>query len=452
MGDESHAARSLLIAFSAVIVCFIVSTIFSQRQAGQIGALADSLSNNAMPSIERLTSARTELHHVQAIVNRYSENDPATRESTAAALAAAQTSIDEDVDAYLSLPVYPGERDVWRGIRRALGEVDDAVATMRAFASAGDVSRTLASVGAVRTACDRASAALLADIEFNAKNGAEIGYRIERLRDRSRLVAYALDAVSVLLSGLAYLFAIRAVSSNTKLLRRHNQLLSERAGELEQFAGRVAHDIRSPIATAAVSLSIVQRQIGLDPKVEEVAARGLSSLRRASRFIEGLLEFARAGANPRDGARAEVRKVIEGLITDLRISAEEARAELRAERLTDGVARCDPNIVEVLVANLVRNAIKYLGAAPVREITVRAVESGPMLRIEVEDSGPGVPVELRRSIFEPFVRGPTDGQPGVGLGLATVKRMCEKHGGRVGVDPRPGTGSIFWFELPRASG
>jgi signal transduction histidine kinase len=264
------------------------------------------------------------------------------------------------------------------------------------------------------------------------------------------MVAFVLDAVSVLLTAVAALLSIRQVVAHSKLMRRHNELLTDRAVELEQFAGRVAHDIRSPIAAATASFALVQRQPGISAKVEEVSARGLSSLLRATRFVEGLLEFARAGAHPVEGARAQVRAVLDELVADLRPAAEEARVEIVIDRLDDEAVRCESSILEVIVANLLRNAIKYMGASEERKIVVRAIARAEAVRVEIEDTGAGVPAPLRRSIFEPFVRGPSHGQAGVGLGLATVKRICEAHGGSVDVEPRSGgSGSVFWFELPR---
>jgi signal transduction histidine kinase len=102
-----------------------------------------------------------------------------------------------------------------------------------------------------------------------------------------------------------------------------------------------------------------------------------------------------------------------------------------------------------LVSNLVRNAIKYMGDAATRRITVHASAKGDEVRTEVSDTGPGVPEEKVASLFDAYFRADR-GKEGLGLGLATVKKLAEGHNGRVGVTTAIGRGSSFWFVLPRA--
>jgi signal transduction histidine kinase len=105
-------------------------------------------------------------------------------------------------------------------------------------------------------------------------------------------------------------------------------------------------------------------------------------------------------------------------------------------------------VLSVILSNLLGNAAKCMRGSPVRCITVRALLIGDKARVEVEDTGPGVPPGLEASIFKPYVRAPSATQPGLGLGLATVKRLVETHGGAIGVRRAAQGGAIFYFELP----
>jgi signal transduction histidine kinase len=100
------------------------------------------------------------------------------------------------------------------------------------------------------------------------------------------------------------------------------------------------------------------------------------------------------------------------------------------------------------VGNLIANAIKYMpGDRPERLVSIRGTDTPLGVHVEVSDTGPGLPNEVQESIFDPYVRADAS-RPGLGLGLATVKRLVQSHRGRVGVRSKVGEGSVFWFELP----
>jgi signal transduction histidine kinase len=113
---------------------------------------------------------------------------------------------------------------------------------------------------------------------------------------------------------------------------------------------------------------------------------------------------------------------------------------------------CAAGVLTSVVSNLASNAIKYIGTGPVRRLEIRAREEAQVVRVELEDTGPGLAVGSEEQVFEPYVRGRATTQPGIGLGLATVKRLVEGHGGRVGVRSVLGQGCTFWFELPKVAG
>jgi len=178
----------------------------------------------------------------------------------------------------------------------------------------------------------------------------------------------------------------------------------------------------------------------------------IGQIQKLDHIIDGLLEFARAGANPPPEARVQLGGILDEVARDLGPAAQEANAGLRVEPFAPASVACTAGALTSVLSNLLGNAVKYIaeGNNVPRRIVVRARDLGQVVRVEVEDNGPGLPPGSERLVFEPFRRLGAGGVPGVGLGLATVKRIVEAFRGRVGVQSKAGEGSTFWFELPKA--
>ena len=110
--------------------------------------------------------------------------------------------------------------------------------------------------------------------------------------------------------------------------------------------------------------------------------------------------------------------------------------------------RGDRERLRQVVQNLVDNAVKYSPAGG--DVQIRATADDGRVLVDVEDAGPGIPLEDQQLIFEKFGRAATDGggKPGTGLGLFIARTIAEAHGGSVEVDSAPARGSIFTLELP----
>jgi signal transduction histidine kinase len=242
----------------------------------------------------------------------------------------------------------------------------------------------------------------------------------------------------------------RQVAARRALADAHVATLETRAHELEHFAGRVAHDIRNPLSAARMAAELASRARNEDA-ARELNARVVRSLSRADAITTALLDFARSGARPDPGARTSPRAVIGEVVGEIGHDAERANIDLRAEPIPPVGVACSTGVYLSLLGNLVRNAIKYMKDAPQRQIRIRVVEEGELVRTEVIDTGPGIPADVLPSLFQPYFRGASGGAEGLGLGLATVKRLAEGHGGRVGVKSERGRGSTFWFTLPHAA-
>jgi signal transduction histidine kinase len=287
-------------------------------------------------------------------------------------------------------------------------------------------------------------------IEFNAEKGKELASKIKATRARTTFLTYGL-ATSCVVLGLAATLLVHLRSRERRSLdQAHAEVLEARSAELEQFAERVAHDIRGPLSAARMAGELCLAR-SADEAVSKLVTRMIRNLSRADAITTGLLEFARAGARPDPGARTDVREAINDLENALAPEAELARIAVRFEPAPSAFVACSMGVYLSLVGNIARNAIKYMHESTVRRIVVSVVDQGSVVRTEVSDSGPGIREADQASLFELYFRGRHPGTQGFGLGLATVKKLVDGHRGRVGVISALGKGSTFWFELPKAS-
>lgn len=272
---------------------------------------------------------------------------------------------------------------------------------------------------------------------------------IARVHEESRDLAFSLGALGILAAIGAGAVALSVIRKQSNLVAEHAQLIDERAQELEAFAYRVAHDLRNPLGTIALRLQAMRMAEDADTIQLDKLAR---SVTRMDRLIEDLLQFARSGAAPEPGAHASLPDTVRGVLSDAMPQLESAHAELKLEPLPQVEVACTRGMLASMLGNLVNNAAKYVtGGTPPHKVTVRACIRGTRVRVEVCDNGPGIPPGSEQAVFEPFRRLGNLREPGLGIGLATVKRIAEAYHGRVGVTSIPGRGCTFWFELPAAA-
>lgn len=462
-GKPRRAELWLLVAFILTVAAFLITAIIVERAETGIGSAAESIATNSAPSLAALSDMRTELRHVEVLVDDYLDSLlPGTRkvveEPSWEAIHVGRAALDRSWERYLALPVYPDERKVQPQITEQLAQVQSDVNRVLDLVLHGRVIDALRLENtALKPSIDALDNLLLSLIDINARVGTELATHIHELHRRGRFWALTLNIIAVLL-------AIAWGAWSLRIVRQNALLLAEQVHELEQFAGRIAHDIRSPLASLGLVLSAARRATA-DPMLARLGERGARSLERVDQLVAGLLDFARAGAQPVEGAVAEVREVIAGVVEEATPLAEEHAAHLHVEPLPALWVACSSGALHSLVANLVNNALRHMGSAPTREVAVRVLpperrgrrawlrrERGALstVRFEVLDTGPGLAPELQEQVFQPYVRGTAATAGGLGLGLATVRRLAEAHGGAVGVHSKLGYGALFWFELPEA--
>jgi signal transduction histidine kinase len=332
--------------------------------------------------------------------------------------------------------------------------VDDVVRLRQAAPGLPGPAAIEALEGEVQPARDRLNAALAI---VSANQEAAFEEAVARAQERGRAALQILGGATLLAillaGGLGWRLArtLGRLERNRRELERSLELLGQANRDLDAFAGRIAHDLRNLLAPLGLVAGRLKRPTLPPADVEGCAARIDGIVQRADGLIEGLLAFARAGRGPEASAQASLGSVLGEVLADL----EPARAEVDAavvvspaEALAPLEVRCAPSLLYVVLVNLVGNALKFLAGSPRREvrITARAVDAG--VELVVEDTGPGIPPAALGRIFQPFYRAPDARAPGTGIGLATVQRIVEAHGGTIAVASAVGTGTRFSLRLP----
>lgn len=427
------------LALMAVVVTgFVLNTVVGSHERKVVAADIDGIADDAMPSVQYLTQARglarKELLEVrQSLIEGHAPDS----------VDEVRQNLDSTLAKYVALPSFPGERSFFADVQKQREVFDRAIAEVLATPSPQDLKALDPKMERVIDANNRLDAALQRLVDFNAAQGQRLGLRIEsrsREIDRHTLLA---DFAVGLLAMTAAIFA--AIS-----WRRSVAALKERNSELDMFAGRVAHDLLSPLMAVGMGLDLSKTWLEGNAAAVTVLQKATRALQRVRSLVTDLLEFARAGASPEIGQAAEVSEGLRGVLDGVQAEAREAHVEIHCEGTAGGRVACPPGVLTSLAQNLVRNAIKYMGDSPRREVTVSVRDTGPFVKVTVEDTGSGIPEQLSAKVFEPFVRG-TYSVAGIGLGLATVKKLAEAYGGHVGCRPAASGGSVFWFELPRAA-
>lgn len=447
---QRETQGTLVLAFVAVVTCFVLATTYTQIHAREIDEAATGIASTEAPSIEYLAAARAELHQMQLLLGEFvdtptSQADEAQRLQE---IRATRLKLDAEIQHYRELPAEPGEVELGTALANLVQHLDRGIDKMLQERAGGRIADAQATFRTqVRPSVDLVRETIMRTIELNGQQSRALALKIQRSRSHEEVFAFGLDALSIGLTGVALALSLRVLRRYTGLRESHQQLLERRAEELELFSGRVAHDILSPLQSVALFTRLVAPLTEEDPRLRRGLERADAALDRVKKIVRDLLEFARAGARPSPDAHADVTASVAALEMALRPDAEEAGITLSCHAEPGLEATCAEGVLTSLLQNLVRNAIKYMGDSQRREIDVRATALGDVIHVEVEDTGPGLPPGMRDAVFQPYVRGHGSERPGIGLGLATVKRLAESHGGRAGVTSSP-RGSLFWFELP----
>ena len=213
----------------------------------------------------------------------------------------------------------------------------------------------------------------------------------------------------------------------------------------------LSHELRTPLTSLALSAELLRRDgAGLDSKQRELLEAILEECARMKALSDNLLNLARGelASISVQRERLDLRQIIEEVVHRFALQAEEKRVHLTGH--LESVPEISGDAVKLswVVSNLIGNALRYTPEGGEIEVAARSIDT--KVRLEVSDSGPGIPPEIREHIFERFAQYGRGGveKGSAGLGLAIAKDIVAAHGGRIFVDSNAGAGSRFVVELP----
>lgn len=242
----------------------------------------------------------------------------------------------------------------------------------------------------------------------------------------------------------AYRDAQEALRQRTEELARSNQ-------ELERFAYVASHDLQEPLRMVASFTQLLSRRYKgkLDADADEFIGFAVDGATRMQALINDLLAFARVGTHGKPLASTDANSALQRALANLRLAIEDSGAQVQCDALPTVMA--DITQLTQLLQNLIGNAIKFRGeAVPQIRLSVATEDKEWLFRLQ--DNGIGIDAEFAERIFVIFQRLHTKEQyPGTGIGLAICKKIVERHGGRIWVESKPGSGAAFCFTLPKVS-
>ena len=263
-------------------------------------------------------------------------------------------------------------------------------------------------------------------------------------------VALACDASGVPQYEIALFDDITERKKAEAALREAHEELKRSNAELEQFAYVASHDLQEPLRMVSSYTQLLMRRYGdkLDGDAKDFTAFIVDGATRMKQLIEDLLAYSRVGTRDKNFKPVDAESSLKRALTNLRAAIQDSGATVTQDKLP--TIPCDEVQLAQLFQNLIGNALKFRKPDAAPAVHVGAAEQGAEWEFMVRDNGIGIEPQYFERIFMVFQRLHDKGEyPGTGIGLAIVKKVVERHGGRIWVQSEPGAGTTFHFTMPK---
>jgi len=232
---------------------------------------------------------------------------------------------------------------------------------------------------------------------------------------------------------------------------QRTQALEGTNAELESFSYSVSHDLRAPLRAihGFARILLEDHQTKLEPEAQRLLGVIDQNTRRMGQLIDDLLSFSRLGRKELASARVDMTEMAQVVADELRRAEPERNGQLEVRIGSLRPAQGDRALLRQVLSNLLQNAMKFTRAQPNARIEVGSRPDGTETVYYVKDNGAGFDARYVDKLFGVFQRlHSTEEFDGTGVGLAIVKRIVQRHGGRVWAEGKINEGATFYFSLP----
>jgi len=240
------------------------------------------------------------------------------------------------------------------------------------------------------------------------------------------------------------------VRQRTAELQKANEELQRSNADLEQFAYVSSHDLQEPLRMVAnfVQLLELKYKDRLDQEGREFIHFAVDGAKRMSNLIKDLLAYSRVNTRSTPPTQVNINSLLDSIFHDLRLRIKETGAQITVDPMPTIVA--DRTQLSQVFQNLIENALKFAHPGRSPQIHITAQRNEGEWQFSVRDNGIGIDPEFHDKVFIIFQRLHSDRTkfPGTGIGLAIVKRIIERHNGKIWSDSVPDQGTTFHFTIP----
>jgi light-regulated signal transduction histidine kinase (bacteriophytochrome) len=231
--------------------------------------------------------------------------------------------------------------------------------------------------------------------------------------------------------------------------REANERLEAAVKELEAFSYSVSHDLRSPLRSISAFTQALADDLRyvLDDRSRDHLRRVLAAASRMSELIDALLELSQISQAPLGRHKVDLSAMATAALDELK--RRDVTRKIVGTVASGMVVEADSRLLRILLDNLLGNAVKFTAKLPAARIEVGREHRERETVYFVRDNGAGFDMQQAERLFQPFQRLHAEREfAGTGIGLATARRIVERHGGRIWAESSRGAGATFYFTLP----